>query len=158
MKQLAAVFEELGAEGVKTYIQSGNVIFRYRHTDTANLSEKIGMEIRKRFGFEPHILVITLSDLESAMRSNPFPEAESTPDSLHIGFLASTPQAPDLAKLEYLKKDSERFRLIGRIFYLHAPEGVGRSRLASGSERLLGVPMTDRNWNTVCKLREMATA
>jgi len=58
----------------------------------------------------------------------------------------------------FLKKDSERFRLIGRVFYLHAPEGVGRSKLASGSERLLGVPMTDRNWNTVCKLREMATA
>ena len=158
MKQLTAVFEELGAENVKTYIQSGNVVFRHRPTDVANLSKKIGVEIKKRFGFEPHILVITLSDLESAIRSNPFPKAESTPDSLHIGFLSSTPQAPDLAKLENLKKDSEQFQLIGRVFYLYAPEGVGRSKLAASRERLLGVPMTDRNWNTVCKLQEMATA
>ena len=158
MKQLTAVFEELGAESVNTYIQSGNVIFRHRHTDLTNLAKKIGVEILKRFGFEPHILVITLTDLESAMRSNPFPEAESTPNLLHIGFLSSTPQAPDLTKLENLKKDSERFQLIGRFFYLHAPEGVGRSKLASSSERLLGVPITDRNWNTVCKLQELTTA
>lgn len=61
-----------------------------------------------------------------------------------------------MKKLQSLKKDSERFCLIDDIFYLHAPEGVGRSKLAASSEKLLGVPMTDRNWNTVCRLRDMA--
>ena len=58
--------------------------------------------------------------------------------------------------LEDLKSDSERFRLIGRVFYLYAPDGVGRSKLAANAERLLRVPMTDRNWRTVSTIQKMA--
>ena len=95
-------------------------------------------------------------ELERVMARNPFPEAESDPKTLHLGFLASVPNNPDLDKLETLKSDTERFRLIDTVFYLHAPDGIGRSKLAARAERLLGVPMTDRNWRTVVKLREMA--
>jgi uncharacterized protein (DUF1697 family) len=157
MKDLVPIFESLGSSNVKTYIQSGNVVFQSGSTDIVSFSKKLGVEIRERHGFEPQILIIGLSEVEAAMMNNPFPEAESEPSSLHLGFLASEPKNPDLKKLESLKKDSEQFCLMGCIFYLHAPEGVGRSKLAASSEKLLGVPMTDRNWNTVCKLKEMAT-
>jgi uncharacterized protein (DUF1697 family) len=56
-----------------------------------------------------------------------------------------------------LRSESERFELISSVFYLYAPGGVGRSKLAAGAEKLLGVSMTDRNWKTVTKLRDMAT-
>lgn len=158
MQQLVAVLEALKAENVKTYIQSGNVVFQQRATSVSNLSKKIATAIHKQFGFEPHVLVITMAALELAIRNNPFSEAEASPSSLHLGFLSSTPQSPDFTNLAALKKDSERFQLIGTVFYLHAPEGIGKSKLAASSERLLGVPMTDRNWNTVCKLRAMAAA
>ncbi|HLP17030.1 MAG TPA: DUF1697 domain-containing protein, partial [Bacteroidota bacterium] len=72
------------------------------------------------------------------------------------GFLASLPSKPDLAALERIKAESERFQLVGKVFYLHAPDGVGRSKLAANAERLLGVPLTDRNWKTVCKIHDMA--
>lgn len=159
MKDLVPIFESLGASNVKTYIQSGNVVFQSGSTDIAGFSKELGVEIREQRGFEPQILIIGLSEVEAAMMNNPFPEAESKPSSLHLGFLASEPKNPDLKKLESLKKDSEQFCLMGciTIFYLYAPEGVGRSKLAASSEKLLGVPMTDRNWNTVCKLKEMAT-
>jgi len=75
---------------------------------------------------------------------------------LHLGFLASTPKNHDLEKLDSLKKVSERFHLIDNVFYLYAPEGVGRSKLAASIEKLLGVSMTDRNWRTVCKVRDLA--
>ena len=156
MKELVSIFESLGASNVRTYIQSGNVAFQSVRKDVSNLVKKIGAEVRGRYGFEPHILVMRFSQIERAMKNNPFPEAEAEPHSLHIGFLAFAPKKPDLKKLESLKKDSERFYLIDDIFYLHAPEGVGRSKLAASSERLLGVPMTDRNWNTVCRLKDMA--
>jgi hypothetical protein len=78
------------------------------------------------------------------MAGNLFPEAEADPSSLHIGFLASTPKNPDLKKLESLKAESERFHLSDHMFYLQAPEGVGRSRLAASAEKALGVPMIDR--------------
>jgi uncharacterized protein (DUF1697 family) len=156
MKDLTSIFAILGASNAKTYIQSGNVVFQISSKDISSFSKRLGSEIKERRGFEPQILVIEPSQVETAMTNNPFPEAESEPSSLHLGFLAFPPENPDLKKLESLKKDSERFCLIDRIFYLHAPEGVGRSKLAASSEKLLAVPMTDRNWNTVCKLKEMA--
>jgi uncharacterized protein (DUF1697 family) len=157
MKDLAAIFEILGARNPKTYIQSGNVVFQIASKDISRFAKKLGSNIKEQRGFEPQILIIEPSEIETAMTNNPFPEAESEPSSLHLGFLASAPETPDLSKLESLKKDSERFCLIDRVFYLHAPEGVGRSKLAASSEKLLGVPMTDRNWNTVRKLKEMVT-
>jgi uncharacterized protein (DUF1697 family) len=102
------------------------------------------------------VLLLVREDIERAIRKNPFPEAASDPQSLHAGFLASVPEKPDLEALESLTSNRERFRLIDRVFYLHAPDGIGRSKLAARAEKLLGVPMTDRNWRTVCKIQEMA--
>jgi uncharacterized protein (DUF1697 family) len=158
MKELVSLLEDLGTRNAKTYIQSGNAVFVSPERDALRLSNKIRSEIKKRRGFEPHVLLLELEDIERAMRNNPFPEAASDPKALHAGFLASIPEKPNLKALESLKSASERFQLIDKVFYLHAPEGIGRSKLAANVERLLGVPMTDRNWRTVCSIWEMARA
>jgi len=156
MKELVVILEDLGARKVKTYIQSGNAVFVCKDKETSQLSHRIRVEIKKRRGIDPYVLLLRLEDFEKAIRQNPFPEAENNPTALHAGFLAATPERPDMKALESLKSDSERFRLIGRVFYLHAPDGVGRSKLAAKAERLLGVPMTDRNWRTVSTIQKMA--
>ena len=156
MKALVAHLEKIGATKVRTYIQSGNALFQFAKKDVAQLGKQLSTEIRKHHGFEPHVLILELKAIKAALAENPFPEAESEPASLHFGFLASAPKNPDLEKLEKIRKPTERFRLKGKVFYLHAPDGVGRSRLAAGSEKLLGVAMTYRNWRTVSKLRELA--
>lgn len=156
MKELVVLLEEIGATKVKTYIQSGNAVFHSDDKNPSQFSQQLGAEIKKRHGFEPHILLLDLAALTSSLSKNPFPEAETDPGSLHLGFLAFTPKNPDLEKLNSLKKASERFHLGDKVFYLHAPEGVGRSKLAASAEKLLGVPMTDRNWRTVCKIKELA--
>jgi uncharacterized protein (DUF1697 family) len=156
MKVLVAVLEDLGARRVKTYIQSGNAVFLRPKQDSSRLSSQIGREILKRRGFEPQVLLLELDDIERVIRKNPFPEAATDPRTLHAGFLASAPERPDLKALERLKSGRERFQLIENVFYLHAPEGIGRSKLAANAEKLLGVPMTDRNWRTVCKIQELA--
>lgn len=155
MKELVAILEGLGVKKVKTYIQSGNAVFQSTEKDLSQISRKITAEIKNRHGFEPHILLLEFEEIKKAIEGNPFPEAETDPGNLHLGFLAIRPENPDLAKLSLLKKENERFQLTDRVFYLHAPEGVGRSNLAASAEKLLGVPMTDRNWRTVCKIMEM---
>jgi uncharacterized protein (DUF1697 family) len=154
MKELISLFEDLGCRSVKTYIQSGNAVFESKEKDASRLSNKIRIEIKKRRGFEPHVLLLGLEEMDKAIAGNPFPETE--PKSLHIGFLGSAPANPNLKALEGLKKKSERFLLRDKVFYLYAPDGVGRSKLVASSEKLLGVSMTDRNWRTVCKIRDMA--
>jgi uncharacterized protein (DUF1697 family) len=64
---------------------------------------------------------------------------------------------PDLKPLESFKADNERFQLIDDVLYLHAPDGIGKSKLFANLEKKLGVPMTSRNWRTVCKLQELAS-
>lgn len=156
MKALKALLENLGLQNVKTYIQSGNVVFQGNEKNTSWLSSKISAEIEKSHGFKPQVLLLNIEEMEEAIESNPFPEAESEPKTLHLNFLASVPETPNLKALESLKKENERFELKGNVFYLHAPDGIGRSKLAANAERLLGVTMTGRNWRTVCKIMAMA--
>jgi uncharacterized protein (DUF1697 family) len=156
MKDLVALIENIGSRNVKTYIQSGNVVFQHKEEDASLLSEKIGAAIKKSHGFEPQVLVLGPEDIERAVASNPFPEAESEPKTLHVLFLASMPRSPDLGALESIRGDRERFALKDGFFYLHAPEGIGRSKLAANTERLLGVSATGRNWRTIRKIMAMA--
>jgi uncharacterized protein (DUF1697 family) len=156
MKDLIAILEGTGARKIQTYIQSGNAVFQSAKKNPTQLQKKLAAEIKKFHGFEPYILIIEIEVIQRAIAENPFSEAEANPSNLLFGFLASKPENPNLEKLYTLKKESERFHLSDGVFYLHAPEGVGKSKLAANTEKLLGVPMTVRNWKTVCKVMEMA--
>ncbi len=156
MKELIAIFEDFGTQRIKTYIQSGNVIFQIPEKNLSQLSKQVADEIKKRRGFEPYILILGLDEIEKVIQENPFPETQDDSISLHLGFLASAPKNPDLEKLNSLKKESEQFHLIDNVLYLYAPEGVGKSKLAANMEKVLGVPLTDRNWKTVRKIRDIA--
>jgi uncharacterized protein (DUF1697 family) len=155
MKELVAVLEGLGLRDIRTYIQSGNVVFSGKQEDKIKLAARTSAAINKSHGFEPWVLLLEADALERAIKANPFPEGEADGKNLHFNFLATVPPKPDLTGLERLKAASERFQLKGDVFFLLAPEGIGRSKLASNMERLLGVPMTGRNWNTVRQLQKM---
>jgi uncharacterized protein (DUF1697 family) len=90
------------------------------------------------------------------MAGNPYQEAVPVPKSLHLFFLDETPKHPDLKSLDAIRTGNERYKLAGKVFYLNTPDGFGPSKLAGRVEKLLGVAATARNWNTVCKLAEMA--
>jgi uncharacterized protein (DUF1697 family) len=156
MKDLAATLENVGCQDVATYIQSGNAVFRSEEADASLLSGRIEAAIKERHGFEPRVLVLGSEEMEQVVRSNPFPQAESEPRTLHLYFLVASPERPDLDGLEGNKSDGERFVLGDEVFYLHAPYGIGRSRLAANAEKLLGVPTTARNWRTVRKVMDIA--
>ena len=156
MKDLRALLEALGLKNVKTYLQSGNAVFRTSSPDSSQLSHDIGMAIGESHQFTPEVLVLSLEELRSAIVSNPFPEGETQPTSLHLSFLKSRPSRPDLAKLESLRSTTERFELSETVFYLHAPDGIARSKLAASVEKALGVVMTGRNWRSVNAVMSMA--
>lgn len=149
MKELVLIMEEAGAVNIRTYIQSGNVVFE----GLPSAGEKAVQLIEAKLGFKPEVLVLRAEDLEQAIRNCPYPEAEGK--ACYFFFCKSEPGNFDQGKLETLKADSEDYLLKDRVFYLHAPDGSGRSKLASNVERCLGVTTTARNLNTVRKLSEM---
>jgi uncharacterized protein (DUF1697 family) len=155
MKELRTLLENLGLQNIRTYIQSGNVVFQGQEKDRSRLAKQISAEIKKDHGFEPDVQLLTAEEMEKAMQSNPFPEGEPEPKSLHLFFLAAVPTQPNLEAIDALRTENERFALIDKVFYLHAPDGIGRSKLAEKFGKYMGVSMTARNWRTVSKIMEM---
>ena len=156
MKALNALLEELGCTAVRTYIQSGNVVFRHKEGQATRLSQTISQAVLNRFHFAPYVLLMTKGHLKSALAANPFTTAEEMPKSLHLSFLSAVPTGADFDELNKLKATNEEFELIDQVFYLHAPDGIGRSKLAARVEKLLGVEATARNWRTAQKVLELA--
>lgn len=156
MKALVDILEEMGCERIRTYIQSGNVVFYSAEQDLNKLAQAISSRILASFQFEPMVFLLEVEELREAILNNPF----STQDgkALHFFFLSSRPCTPDLTALKACKSESEDFDLCGKLFYLYAPDGVGRSKLAASVERYLGVTTTARNWNTIRKLMNLAEA
>lgn len=156
MATLKGELEALKLKQVRTYIQSGNVVFDSPEKTAASLARKIAEQVEKHHGFRPGVLVLSHQDLLTAIQSNPFPTAMADPKALHFFFLAERPVSPNLQALNAAKAPTENYKLIDRVFYLHAPDGIGRSKLAANVEKHLGVVTTARNYRTVENLSAMA--
>jgi uncharacterized protein (DUF1697 family) len=153
MKDLVGILEDIGCKHIQTYIQSGNVVFRAESDSAKQLAAQIGQRIMESHGFEPKVMLLEISEFHNAVENNPFSTEKGR--ALHFYFLDSHPEDPDLESLQAVKSETETYKLLGKVFYLYAPDGIGRSRLAARVERALGVPVTARNWNTVSKLLSM---
>lgn len=158
MKDLAAIFVRGGFHSVRTYIQSGNVIFESARGSARTLATQIGTLIEKKSGFRPHVIVLAVRELAEAVRGNPFPQAHADHKSLHLFFLSGRPARPDLESLARLKVGREAFALKGAVFYLFTPHGFPQCALHDKVERFLGVHATARNWRTANQLLLIAAS
>lgn len=154
MKDLREILEDIGCVEVQTYIQSGNVVLQSAEKNSKKLTKEISKRVIANNGFEPKVMLLQLSDFQTAIKNNPFKTVEGK--TLHFFFLDTPSASPDLKQIEAIKSANEEFQLINNVFYLYAPDGIGRSKLASKVEKCLGVPVTARNWNTVRKLISLA--
>lgn len=157
---MAQLRESLGAMGlgdVRTYIQSGNVVFESGRAPGRRLVADMQKAIEKDFGCAPAIRLLSAEALTKAVDGNPFADRDGAEKSVHLMFLASAPDETSLARAEALAADSEDCALRGDVFYLYAPHGVGRSKLLKGAEKALGVEATARNLRTVRKILALAT-
>jgi uncharacterized protein (DUF1697 family) len=158
MKDFATNLQAAGLDDVRTYIQSGNVVFRSEMADRQALACQIGETIFKSRGFNANVFVLKAAELKTVAARNPYGAAADEPKTLHVFFLAESPKKPALAALDRLKTRTEAFALIGKALYLHTPDGIARSKLAAGIGKALGVDVTARNWRTVCRLLEIASS
>lgn len=158
MRDLAAMFVAAGCEGVRTYIQSGNVVFRASPELADGLPARIGAAMAASHGFQIPIVMWTASDFDRIVRGNPFLAAGADPAKLHVGFLAAAPHPERIARLDPDRSPPDIFEVRDREVYLHFPAGVARSKLDNAYfDRTLGTVCTIRNWRTVCRLHEMAS-
>lgn len=157
MADLRAMFEAAGCTEVRTYIQSGNVVFRADPALAERIPELIEGEIAASKGFQVPVVTRSAAELEAVVTGNPFLAAGADPAQLHVGFLAEAPTAARIAELDPDRSPGDGFEVRGREVFLHFPNGTARSKLTVDYfDRTLGTTITIRNWRTVGKLLEMA--
>jgi len=158
MTELSALYESLGFDTPRTYVQSGNVIFRTSEKNAASISKKIQDGIERTFGFRPAVVLRTAPELKKAIDANPFAgRRDIVPGKLLVTFLAADPGPDGLRRLAAFKSHPEELHLKGSELYIYFPNGAGRSKLPwSSVEKLVGVTGTARNWNSVSKMLEIA--
>ena len=157
MEQLRRTFEAMGFEQVKTYIQSGNVVFKTAKISTSALSKKIEETILKDFGFSASVVSRTAEEMAATIASNPFLKKRGVdPEKLHVTFLSDDPGSVAINKLTELTLAPDQFRCHGKEIYFHLPNGTADSVLMKKPlDRILGVVITTRNWRTVNQLSDM---
>ena len=157
MAELRQLCTELGWSDVQSYIQSGNLVFR-SETSPENMEAELETALQRRFGFSIPVVVRSAEAWASYTKNNPFPKAAASEPKWVLLTLSKQPPNKN-TKEELLERadKGERVARVGDVLYIHYPQGVGRSKLTPALlDRLVGSPVTARNWRTVLKLAEMA--
>jgi uncharacterized protein (DUF1697 family) len=158
MKDLTCLFEDAGCAGVRTYIQSGNVIFSGSQAKAEKLPGRIAKAIEDRFGYRTPVVLRRAEELGETIRNNPFLHAGAAGNFLHVMFLASEPDPGAIAALDPDRSPPDAFVVRGREIYLLCPNGAGSTKLTNAwFDSRLSTISTGRNWRTVLKLYELAT-
>jgi uncharacterized protein (DUF1697 family) len=157
MPRLREMLAELELADVKTYLQSGNALFRANGT-AARLAATIEARLAGETRLPVSVLIRTPAQLERIIEGNPFlRESGVDQKRLHVTFLAGPASQAGLAALGSLKSGADRWHAAGAEIYLHCPDGYARTKLNNTViERLLSVRATTRNWSTVTALYEMS--
>jgi uncharacterized protein (DUF1697 family) len=152
MAELRRVFEDAGAESVRTHIQSGNVLFEHAKPDAAKLERAV----KRAFDVDATVVLRTFADIRKTARARPFGDDTSTSA---VAFLAERPDRKRVSELRNLDVAPDRVKVVGSDVFLDLPNGFQGARLNGALlERTLGVPATIRNWRTVARLAELTDA
>jgi uncharacterized protein (DUF1697 family) len=164
MAELRTKLEAAGFGAVRTYVQSGNVVFAADGDDPDAQAAAIHRVIDRAFGRDVNVLVLTAGQLEQVAAELPFIGAADFDDSwVHVTFLSAPADEAGFAGLTLPAQPGERAvmagaaALAGRVVYLYLPHGYGRTKLNNAYfERALKTPATTRNWRTVMTLAQMS--
>lgn len=158
MAALREIFDDIGCEDVRTYIQSGNVVFRPGGATAGRVAAAAADAIAARFGFRVPVVTRTAAELAGVVRSNPFLAGDVDEKALHVAFLDAWPSEAAVAGLDPERSPPDRAAVHGREVYLHLPNGVARTRFTNTYlDRCFATTATVRNWRTIRTLHDLAT-
>jgi uncharacterized protein (DUF1697 family) len=156
METLRATFESLGYENVKSYINSGNLVFETRKTDDRKLAKTIHDAIQKDFGFDISVMVRSMKEIEEIVKNNPFDGQFDNHKYLHVFFLDSELSNGQRELIDSITNENERIEVHGRTLYCLLKISIIDSAVGKGIiDKKLKIPATGRNWRTIQKIAEL---
>ena len=160
MKELKDLLETLTCTNVRTYIQSGNVVFESAKLDVGTFGKKVEGAIKQGYGYDVPVLVRSLDEMKRVASTNPYLRKKGIElDKLHVTFLAAEPAKATASAIAGTTFGNDSFELLGREAFVHCPDGYGNTKLNNNwFENKLKVSATTRNWRTVNELVRMGEA
>jgi len=156
MKDLSATFVDAGCKNVRTFIQSGNVIFDAPARLSTRVPGVITARIAESHGYKTPVLVRSLTELADAITNNPFLSAGAPEDALHLLFLADEPDPARVLALDPNRSPPDEYIVRGREVYLRLRNGAADTKLTNAYfDSKLATTSTGRNWRTVTKLLDL---
>lgn len=155
MAELRTACTKDGMSDVATYIQSGNIVI-CASGSTESIEAQFEKLLEKKFKVSVPVIVRRASDWPAYIKGNPFPrESESAPNAVMMALSKKTPDAKALEQLRERATAGEKVAQSGDAIWIHFANGVADSKLFRNFDKLVGSPVTTRNWRTVLKLGEM---
>ena len=161
MDDLRRMIESLGFKNVKTFIQSGNVIFDSPETDRKALVRKIERKLLKVFGHQVTVVLLTLGELKDVLKSDPFKKTKPGADvMMFVAFLAAEPETKTKLPLVSAMENLEVLAIKHRAAFIlcHRKNNGFFAFPNNFCEKQFGVAATTRNWTTVNKIVALAAA
>jgi uncharacterized protein (DUF1697 family) len=152
------VFTSLGFSGVRTYIQSGNVLFESPDKQREELTERIQQALLQATGHNVTVMLRTIDELEALVASDPFGDRKQEPRAnVYVAFLATEPGEAGIAKLlaRQTEEDTVEIRGENTLHLVFRDKGDGIPHSPDFVEKDLKVAATVRNWNTVTKIAKL---
>ncbi len=154
MKGLAEIFVEAGCANVRTFIQSGNVVFCASADLIGNVACLVSESVLERFQVRSPIVLRSLDQMRAVGSKNPYLDCPE--DSLFVLFLTGTPSEEAVGSLDQNRSAPDRFQVVGNDVYMTLPNGAAKTKLTNAYfDSKLKTVSTSRNWRTVSRLLEM---
>ena len=151
MERLRTVLADLGFDGIETLIASGNVLFRSAARSAPALERRIEVALEQAFGFRVTTMVRSAADMQTIAANEPFGPIGDA--ALHIAFLQAAPSRDGVNRVLAFRSHTEDVHVEGReVYFKIAGRMMDSTIFRAPLEKMLGVPMTVRNANTVRKL------
>lgn len=153
MKDLVDLFTRTGCTEVRTFIQSGNIIFQAEPDDALEIPDRVTAQIAERHRLRVPVILRSVDQLRAVSSGNPFLQAGVSEEILHVMFLANRPDPVRVASLDPNRSAPDAFSVRGQEIYLKFPHGVAETRLSNSYfDSKLATISTGRNWRTVTTL------
>ena len=150
MADLRLLFESLEFKNVKTYIQSGNILFK-APIENNDLQELIKQAIKNKYGWDIPVIILTPNKLDKLVKSSPFTNEQL--EKSYFCFYQSKPKSENVTSLNKQQFIDENFVATSTCVYIVYEKGAGRAKLTTNKmESTLNVSITARNYKTVSKL------
>jgi len=154
MKDLKLILENAGFKNVKTFIQSGNVIFDSAIKEQNKIKTKIESVLNTSLGYKVDVILRTQYDLNLLIKNNPFDKTK--PDEnvkFYITFTSGLLQNKIKLPLEFSKKDIEIIEQFNHDFFCLSKKINGKFGFPNSFvEKEFKVIATTRNWTTLNKI------